>query len=164
MAKYEIKHACGHYQEHQIFGKIKSRDWQESNLEDKVCSECWKKSKQDEGAKMVADQIEKEDYVSEMTDGSEKQIEWAKKIKIENISYIENNKGTVYAEIIILELEKDDLDEQKRKRYESFLKIFEEQKLEILQNLKSNNSAIFWINNRDKDLSVDEAAIIDGLK
>lgn len=42
MAKYTVKHSCGHEQVHELTGAHKWREREQERLAKKVCKECWK--------------------------------------------------------------------------------------------------------------------------
>jgi len=82
MAKYNVKHSCGHVVEHQLYGKIKDRYKRIEWLETQICPDC----KAAEAAKANAD--------LPRLSGSAKQIAWAEQIRqpvIAKITQIKNN-------------------------------------------------------------------------
>lgn len=165
MAKYEIKHKCGHYQTHQIFGKMKNRDWQESRLEDQLCTECWKKEQEENRKKQIEEQVQKEDYISTMEDGSEKQIEWAKKIKIDVIKEIEEKEPLSKNRYERCCLDAS-ADPEKKELFRKIVIKFDEEKIKLLTDLKIRKSAKWWINNRDNYaiFNIDEGKICKEIK
>lgn len=84
MAKYYTECAkCGKEVKVELFGKIKDREWKLENV-DYYCDECkeeWKKEQAAKAAEASAD--------LPSLQGSEKQIAWALKIRLERISKIE---------------------------------------------------------------------------
>lgn len=73
--KYMITHSCGHTEEVAIFGKNDYRQWRIRTLESEVCSECSKKQAQERMQSL------EEEYGLPELEGSEKQIDWARRIR-----------------------------------------------------------------------------------
>lgn len=69
--KYEILHSCGHVATVQLYGKAELREKQKQNLEKEICDECFEKQE--------TQKDEAKGY-PELT-GSQKQINWAKKLR-----------------------------------------------------------------------------------
>jgi hypothetical protein len=84
MAKYEVKHSCGHTETIQLYGPHKNREWVISKEEEKLCSDCWqehlktKREKDFEKAKKENEKRELPDLI-----GTPKQIAWAETIRAE---------------------------------------------------------------------------------
>lgn len=82
MAKYEVTHKCGHEITHELFGKIDDRyskiDW----LETKDCKDCWRATQVAAEQAQVAT-VDTDDY-PQLT-GSDKQIDWATRIRAKMI-------------------------------------------------------------------------------
>lgn len=79
--KYNVKFSCGHEEVRELFGKVSERErriayWQENG----ICSECYRKRQEAEIA-------EKSKGLPEL-EGTEKQIAWAKKIRLEKIEQL----------------------------------------------------------------------------
>ena len=79
--KYEVRFACGHTETRELFGKVSEREnrikyWEENG----ICSECYKAKQAEEIAKKSAGLPELE--------GTEKQVAWAKKIRLEKIEQL----------------------------------------------------------------------------
>ena len=75
MAKYIVKHTCGHESILQLYGKEKDRRWRIENETTKICWDC-QKTQQKQDAENAA---EKNGYPELI--GSEKQIAWAMTIR-----------------------------------------------------------------------------------
>ncbi len=133
MAKYDVKMSCGHVVTLQLFGKMTDRDkkiaWLEKNG---VCSEC---QKADAAAKAKAENL------PELT-GTEKQINWALKIRSEILEKLEKN----FAAQIAKQIEDGDT----TKAEESKLQL-QAVKNVLFQRFTDSN---FWIDNRDNSLAV----------
>ncbi len=69
MAKYTIKHQCGHVSEIQLFGKLEERDKKIKWLESQECFECKKINE-------LKEAVLKSDGLPTLS-GSEKQVAWA---------------------------------------------------------------------------------------
>jgi len=82
MAKYLIKHSCGHEEEHSLFGPYKDRDRKEEWLKSRLCSECWRaeQEKQRERQNQEAAKANAEAGLPTLT-GSPKQVTWAETIR-----------------------------------------------------------------------------------
>lgn len=92
MAKYEIKHTCGHTLTKELFGKNKGFRGREEKidwLESQPCWDCKKKEETDLREKQSLEAQEKnlEAGFLEM-EGSEKQILWAETIRAETIIWM----------------------------------------------------------------------------
>lgn len=93
MAKYQVNFTCGHTETVQLFGKHTERErWIEWAERNKVCPECYEKQKEEtrqEATKQAAAEAI-ENGLPSLT-GSEKQIAWAERIRVEKISKIEES-------------------------------------------------------------------------
>ncbi len=82
MAKYIINHSCGHEEEHQIYGtnshgeRQHKADW----LANTLCSACYKAAKDAQRKAEIA--ATEATYALPELVGSEKQIAWAKDIRM----------------------------------------------------------------------------------
>jgi DNA-directed RNA polymerase subunit RPC12/RpoP len=86
MAKYYTECAkCGKEVMVELFGKVKDREWKLENV-DYYCDECKAEWKKEQAAKAAT---ESQDLPA--LQGSEKQVVWALKIRLERIKYIEEN-------------------------------------------------------------------------
>lgn len=83
MAKYEVEHACGHTETHNLTGPHKHREWWLENVgPGRLCSDCFQEEKQKQYADRSAQATEsaKASGLPELT-GSPKQIAWAETIR-----------------------------------------------------------------------------------
>lgn len=70
--QYDVKFACGHICTVTLFGKQSSRDYEMEKMKNRICDACYQKQ-------IIAEQ--RALGLPELTDGSEKQIAWAIKIR-----------------------------------------------------------------------------------
>lgn len=77
--KYEILHSCGHVATVQLYGKTELREKKRQSLEKEICDECFEKQE--------TQKDEAKGY-PELT-GSQKQINWAKKLRRKQFEAIE---------------------------------------------------------------------------
>lgn len=77
--KYEIMHSCGHVATVQLYGKTELREKKRQSLEKEICDECFEKKET---------QKDKAKGYPELT-GSQKQINWAKKLRRKQFEAIE---------------------------------------------------------------------------
>lgn len=94
MAKYEVTHSCGHTETHQLFGKVKDREWRISKMEGELCTACFR-AKQEAEAKELEAELELPEL-----EGSEKQVKWATSIR-GNLIKIAKSEGEEEAISII---------------------------------------------------------------
>lgn len=85
MAKYEIKHICGHTETIALFGKHESRYARIEYLEKQECLECRRKREAEEAEKIGAG-LE----LPELS-GSEKQVAWANTIRAKVVQFIKDH-------------------------------------------------------------------------
>ena len=71
LAKYKIKHPCGHETTANLVGPISKRQWQINKMEQENCRECHKEQKSKEAA------IRAEEKALPNLTGSDKQVAWA---------------------------------------------------------------------------------------
>lgn len=105
MAHYDITHACGHDERIELFGKTSERERRIEWLQERSCTECWKKEraaeaearKNKEAAMIVEklgnDAVDAVNALSNATctlEGSAKQVAWANDIRKE---FIEKTKA-----------------------------------------------------------------------
>jgi hypothetical protein len=90
MAKYYITHACGHVEVHDIGGPIKGRDWQETRLKERVCSDCYSKGLSDR----ASEQARQEGLPALV--GSEKQVAWAETLRRKAIEWYEDRNHLMW--------------------------------------------------------------------
>ena len=131
MGKYDVKFNCGHTQTVELFGKEKERwkkiDWLQENS---VCSDCYKQQQKE--------QLEKFEENLPKLEGTAKQIEWARKIRLNNLNKLERNiletinylNSTTFHIIKFTKKQKEQLTKEGKK---------------LLENLKNSNSAKVWI-------------------
>lgn len=101
MAHYEITHICGHDERIELFGKTSERERRIEWLQERPCTECWKKEraaeaearKNKEAAMIVeklgndaADAVNALSNASCTLEGSAKQVAWAEDIRSKCIS------------------------------------------------------------------------------
>lgn len=80
MAKYDVKHACGHTREYQLFGKNSERERKIEWLATQDCPDCRAAAEARRRDETIAGTIFEPVVNVELT-GSEKQIAWAKSIR-----------------------------------------------------------------------------------
>lgn len=105
MAHYDITHACGHDERIQLFGKTSERERRIEWLQERPCTECWRKeraaeveARKDKEAAMIvekfgsdaADAVNLLSNASCTLEGSAKQVAWATDIRKE---FIEKTKA-----------------------------------------------------------------------
>ncbi|WP_290455283.1 hypothetical protein [Faecalibaculum rodentium] len=78
MAWYEVKYACGHTGQVQLYGKTDSREWRLHQMEHEDCPECCKKAREEADRKAAEENAA--DGLPALT-GTEKQVLWAEKIR-----------------------------------------------------------------------------------
>ena len=156
MAKYQITFSCGHTEEIQLFGKNSSREDKITYFEKQgICSQCYKNQQN-----LITNQKSSELNLPELI-GSEKQVTWANKIRLEKIEnqqekikhtklYIMGCYNMSDQELIALAKSKGATDEQIEKSLEKLRPIQEEYRKEItvLKNLKTETFAKWFIDNR----------------
>lgn len=76
MGKYMVMHSCGHTVEHALFGKMKDREWRIERLQEQLCPDCYK------AACEAKDASERAERGFVPLKGSEKQTQWADKIRL----------------------------------------------------------------------------------
>ena len=96
MAHYDITHTCGHDERIELFGKTSERERRIEWLQERPCTECWKKERAAEAearrnkeAAMIAEKLgndaaEAINALSNATctlEGSAKQVAWAEDIR-----------------------------------------------------------------------------------
>lgn len=88
MAIYEVAHACGHTQEHQIYGTDVhgERDREAARLARRDCSPCYAARRDAERQELTAAAVDVESLPA--LTGSERQVAWAEKIRTDGIARI----------------------------------------------------------------------------
>ncbi|GEO26855.1 hypothetical protein AAC03nite_26400 [Alicyclobacillus acidoterrestris] len=122
MAKYYPTFSCGHQNEVVLFGPEKERDrklqwYRESGL----CPHCYK-------AKQATEVAFASEGLPTLT-GTDKQVQWAKKIRVDAINYVRNKVSRA-----------NNTQEQK----DEVIKVF-------LELCHSKTDSKWWIDNRDED-------------
>lgn len=92
MAKYDVRHVCGHVQEHELFGPGPGRDRRRTGLATVPCREC---RREDDWRRAVA-YAEREELPA--LTGSDKQIAWAEVIRHETLVMIDRVVRSAVAE------------------------------------------------------------------
>jgi hypothetical protein len=135
MAKYDVTYKCGHVGTVELFGKSADREWKLAKMAEENCPDCAA-----EHAAQHRAEFNSENQMAELT-GSEKQIAWADKIRYAKFSELQeiiakkNAMAQNYAEsgkISAADAEK-----------------VVNQNNAILNYLENQESAKFWIDNRD---------------
>lgn len=105
MAKYSIKHTCGHNEVHQIFGTNAhgERDRKCEWLESRLCEACWKAEKEAQNQASA-----KENNLPALS-GSEKQVSWAGNIRAEKMAEIK--EAVAYIDQVVAALEAKGINE-----------------------------------------------------
>lgn len=82
MAKYTVKHSCGHAQTHQLYGRHAERERKLEWLETTLCSDCFvtERDAQHAAESATAAELNAAAGLPSLT-GSEKQIAWAESIR-----------------------------------------------------------------------------------
>lgn len=82
MAKHTVTHACGHEQEHQLYGPHKERDRKLAWLEGTPCTACFHAQRDQQRAATSAAAAEQNQRAGLVPlQGSEKQVAWAESIR-----------------------------------------------------------------------------------
>lgn len=92
MAWNEINYSCGHTDRIQMYGPTRNRESKKKWMERGICTECYRKQKEEERAKAsrVAAEQAKSSGLPELV-GSEKQIAWAETIRKNALASAQNN-------------------------------------------------------------------------
>lgn len=103
MAHYDITHTCGHDERIELFGKTSERERRIEWLQERPCTECWKKERAAEAearknkeAAMIVEKLGNDaaDAVNALSnatctlEGSAKQVAWAEDIRVKCIAQI----------------------------------------------------------------------------
>lgn len=80
--KYDVKHNCGHTQEHQLFGPNRQREYAKARMRERPCNACLRRIDQ-ERAMEHADKTDLPDL-----SGTPKQIAWALVLRHETLAVI----------------------------------------------------------------------------
>ncbi|ODU21115.1 MAG: hypothetical protein ABS87_07930 [Sphingomonas sp. SCN 67-18] len=87
MAKYTIKHVCGHEQVHNIDGREADRHAKRNWLDTTDCSDCYRAARD-------ADLIRANEGLPTLT-GSEKQVSWAMAIRVKLLPRLDAEKAAL---------------------------------------------------------------------
>lgn len=128
MAKVDITHKCGHVVEHNLMGPYKDRDRRAQWLADGDCPTCDTKRREEanRAANAAAAQAAQEAGLPELL-GSEKQIAWAESIRLKALGEAQEA------------IEKNANTPERRA-----------QVAPLMAQLKGENSAAWWIDNRKR--------------
>lgn len=92
MAKYTVKHTCGHEQEYQLFGKNSDRERRLEWLATQDCPECRRAAE----AKKNAEAIEGTPFAeieNTVLEGTERQVAWAQSIRRKFLAKLTGEKA-----------------------------------------------------------------------
>lgn len=142
MAKYAIKHICGHTQVHQIYGTNAhgERDRKQAWLATCLCDDCYKAQQQAERDAKNAESAKAnaEAHLPTLT-GTPKQIAWAETIRAEKIKKLNEILASIEA--------------LKAKRALSEIEVEQDKKVQAFATAyKNEDSAARWIDLRDRSV------------
>lgn len=154
MAHYDITHTCGHDERIELFGKTSERESRIEWLQERPCTECWKKEREaeaearkDKEAAMIveklgndaADAINAISNASSNLKGSSKQIMWAEGIRAKCVTEIIDRLHNLVARI------PGKATAQQSAAFTARCKA-------IASVIANETSAAWWIDNRDDTL------------
>lgn len=154
MAHYDITHTCGHDERIELFGKTSERERRIEWLQERPCTECWKKErkaeaearKNKEAAMIVeklgndaADAINAISNATRTLEGSAKQVAWAEDIRTKCITEIIDRLHNLVARI------PGKATAQQSAEFAARCKA-------IASVIANETSAAWWIENRDDTL------------
>lgn len=163
MAHYDITHTCGHDERIELFGKTSERERRIEWLQERPCTECWKKERAAEAearknkeAAMIVEKLgdEAADAVNALSnatctlEGSAKQVAWAEDIRSKCIAQIIDQVRKLVARI-----------PAKATAQQSV--VFAARCNALASVIASKTSAAWWIENRD---DIDKAVICEVIK
>jgi hypothetical protein len=131
MAWYDIKYSCGHQGREQIYGKSSSREWLIDKKSGELCPECYKaelERKHVEESKQAA-LVNQEEYGLPPLEGTERQVQWAEVVRRKIVDELQKVVSGIG-------------DQNENKPYA----------VEASQQIMSQSSAHWWIENRDRDI------------
>lgn len=111
MAHYDITHTCGHDERIELFGKTSERERRIEWLQERPCTECWKKERAAEAearrnkeAAMIVEKLGNDaaDAVNALSnatctlEGSAKQVAWAEDIRTKCIPRPSTSYATLW--------------------------------------------------------------------
>lgn len=140
MAKYDVTYVCGHNGIIYLIGKHKDRQWRLEREAEKLCSECWKKQREEERQREdAAATTENRAAGLPPLEGTEKQVPWAEAIRKSLLSRIESH---------IREITRN----ERTARIATRLYNFDPAKVDVaLESIRSRKAASWWIDNRGGD-------------
>lgn len=140
MAKWTIKHACGHDAVHHLSGSLKDRERKEQWLAEQVCPEC---RRAEQAQANEAAQAANAEAGLPALEGTPKQIAWAESIRAGYAEQIDQIKARLEAA--------GGLDTLRTQSPAEKVAAFERQLL-CMDALLQKASASWWIDNRGKTL------------
>lgn len=141
MAKYTVKHICGHDHTHILFGKGTDRQRKLEWLSTVDCPECYKAKQQAEkdAANEQAKKENQEAGLPELVDGTPKQVAWAETIRANKVVSLNN---------LLKEL-KEFIEKSNNEQHKADCLCC----IKIVESYKAQNSAVWWIDNRHQEFS-----------
>ena len=142
MAKYTIKHRCGHDDVHNIGGPVEERDGKAEWLESGLCRECWLKEQAEarQAANVIAAAANKGNGLPALS-GSPKQTAWAETIRAEKLTEIDTHYAKMEQKWASMDLTTSQTDQIERGKV-----MF----AAGLAALKSETRAAWWIANKGR--------------
>ncbi|MCB4887065.1 hypothetical protein KZO96_04135 [Bifidobacterium pseudocatenulatum] len=163
MAHYDITHTCGHDERIELFGKTSERERRIEWLQERPCTECWKKEraaeaearKNKEAAMIVeklgndaAEAINALSHATCTLEGSAKQVAWAEDIRAKCIAQAFDQARNTVARI-------------PGKATAQQSAAFAARCNAIASTIANKTSAAWWIENRD---DIAKAVIDEAIK
>lgn len=163
MAHYDITHTCGHDERIELFGKTSERERRIEWLQERPCTECWKKeraaeveARKNKEAAMIVEKLgndaaEAINTLSNATctlEGSAKQIAWAEDIRTKCIAQALDQIRDLVARIPAK------ANAQQSASFTAHCKA-------IASTIANKTSAAWWIENRD---DIAKAVIREAIK
>lgn len=163
MAHYDITHTCGHDERIELFGKTSERERRIEWLQERPCTECWKKERAAEAearknkeAAMIVEKLGNDaaDAVNALSnatctlEGSAKQVAWAEDIRSKCIARALDRLRDIAAR-----LPGEALAQQSA--------VLAQQSAALASVIASKTSAAWWIDNRD---DIDKAVVREAIK
>lgn len=158
MAKYDVTFSCGHTEEIQLFGKTEERNKKIKYYEEHgLCSSCYKKQQEEKRERAYEEALESQNVTLGTLEGSDKQIKWAETLREKAfIYYVEKyDEAIKKVENKIDELSHEGQQDQADiliSQLEEMKSLFIEARDIVFGNLKAK----FWIDNRDKGISLED--------
>ncbi|UDG89411.1 hypothetical protein KYE73_05535 [Bifidobacterium pseudocatenulatum] len=163
MAHYDITHTCGHDERIELFGKTSERERRIEWLQERPCTECWKKeraaeaeARKDKEAAMIAEKLGNDaaDAVNALSnatctlEGSAKQVAWAEDIRSKCVAQALNQVCDFVARI-------------PGKATAQQSAVFAARCNAVASLIANKTSAAWWIDNRD---DIAKAVICEAIK